>query len=84
VGKVIQDWTLFRLNLKPQGKVDFYAGLYHGRVLEPKSADVPLFEGKLIHIGDTVYKKEARKTFKVLRERLGDRDKNGMPIVSTH
>ncbi len=69
VGKIIRDWTLFRLTFTPEGKVDFLAGLLKGELLiAPTSSDRTLVEGKLVPLGGAVYRKGAPGMFKVLSE----------------
>ncbi len=68
VGKVIRDWTLFRLTLKPEGPVDFYTGLLGRRLLKPRSSDLSLVDDRLVPLGSAVYSEGAKKLFEVLKE----------------
>jgi poly-gamma-glutamate synthesis protein (capsule biosynthesis protein) len=80
VGKVIQDWTMFRLKVKPEGKVDFYVGLHRRKMVTPKSSDKPLVDGALLHLGSSVYKRDAQHIFEVLnayREATAGKTKEG-------
>ena len=68
-GKIIKDWTLFRLDFRPPvGDVDFYAGMYRNRLIEPKSSDVELTDEKLVHLGTTAYRKGAKNIFDYLKQ----------------
>lgn len=70
-GKVIQDFTMMRLDLKAEGTVSFFAGLIDKDMLTPVSTDRELDGGKLLHLGDAEYKEGARGVFEVLRSQPG-------------
>ncbi len=63
VGKVIQDWTMIMLTLKPEGRVNFYAGLKKRKLLRPENSDVPLVDDKLIRLGEAVYSEKPPNLF---------------------
>jgi poly-gamma-glutamate capsule biosynthesis protein CapA/YwtB (metallophosphatase superfamily) len=51
LGKIIQDWTVFKMKLKPEGKVQFYAGLWDGK---------QLLDDKLTHLGEASFSRKAK------------------------
>lgn len=67
-GKIVQDLTMLRLKLKPEGAVDFYAGLSDGkRLLVPASADRELAAGALLHLGAVPYREGAKTIMEAIR-----------------
>lgn len=68
-GKVIRDWTLFRLTFKAEGKVEFFAGLQDGkgRPAEPASSAAPLVDGTLVPVGAATYAADALPLFRYLK-----------------
>ncbi len=66
VGKVIKDWTLFRLTFKPEGKVTFYMGLRDKGLLTPKNDELQFKNNKLFQLGQAVYRKGTPKMFEVI------------------
>ncbi len=65
--KIIQSWTLLRFKLKPEGAVDFYAGLSAGEIISPRKTNVKLVDDRLLHLGRAVYSREAKKLSDVWR-----------------
>jgi hypothetical protein len=52
--------------LKPEGTVEFYAGLWRdGEMITPSSSDVTLQDGNLVHLGDAVFNRKAKGLFEV-------------------
>ena len=68
VGKIVQDWTLLRLKLKPEGVVEFFAGLEGKGRVKPASSDVPLENGDLVPIGTATFRKGARRLLDIFEE----------------
>jgi poly-gamma-glutamate capsule biosynthesis protein CapA/YwtB (metallophosphatase superfamily) len=64
-GKVIRDWTLFRLTFQAEGTVAFFAGLLtpKGKLVAPQSSDAPLSDGGLVPVGKAAYAKDALPLF---------------------
>ncbi|MCP4677461.1 MAG: CapA family protein [Deltaproteobacteria bacterium] len=79
VGKVIRDWTLFRLTFKPEGKVTFYMGLRDKGLLTPKSEELQFENNKLFQLGQAVYRKGAPQMFKVVETYRKKHGKYGGP-----
>jgi poly-gamma-glutamate capsule biosynthesis protein CapA/YwtB (metallophosphatase superfamily) len=69
VGKIIKDWTLFRLNFRPpSGEVNFYTGMHQKKLIVPESANVELVDKALVHIGRSAYLKGAKNIFEYLKQ----------------
>ncbi len=64
-GKIVQDWTLLRFKLKPEGPVDFYAALVKNGIMNPSKSNRRLVDGGLLHLGRAQYTPGAKKLFDV-------------------
>ncbi len=75
VGKIIKDWTLFRMTLPKNSEIKYYTGLFNKKLLTPISSDVELFEDNLIPIGTASSHGGLKNMFVYLKEyeeRIGE------------
>ena len=67
-GKVIRDWSLFRLKFHPEGEVAFYASLVKDKKkLKPETSDRPVEKDTRVYLGKARYDKKAKRLFHYIK-----------------